>query len=292
MQNDNPFVREWMAFNSSELKAIIGLRVPQFAQSQHVYSFDHTVRFVRMPAKISSKNPLRLLQSTSDPFDHELYKCVEMEIAYTSDRPDSLSLNHQSVVISLKPTLSDRTIFEGTPPSETPFELVSDDGTLIQYFSADFYQKYGLIKTLSLLISILVLTILLMTFLAFCLDGNNSRQILLAVETAGIVQFTYFSLMGIGELNPLFVAMTEGLKFSCGFDLPLTKKETTEKVLLVVGIDSASIIDNVNVSLGVVLVFLVVGSVLLLIAKIRQRLHRQTGSSNDQCDQVENLDES
>lgn len=222
MQNNNPFVREWMAFNASELKAIISLRVPQFAQSPHVYSFDHAVRFVKMPPKISPKNPLRLLQTTSDPFDSELYKCVEMEITYTSARSDSLSLNHQPVVVSLKPTLSDRAIFQGTPPSETPFELVSDDGTRIQYFSADFYQKYGLVKTLSLLVSILVLTTLLMAFLAFCLDGNNSRQILLAVETAGVVQFTYFSLMGIGELNPLFVAMTEGLKFSCGFDLPLT----------------------------------------------------------------------
>lgn len=98
--------------------------------------------------------------------------------------------------------------------------------------------------------------------------------------------------MGIGELNPLFVAMTEGLKFSCGFDLPLTEKETAQKALLVVGIDSASIMSNVNISLGVVLVFLVVGSVLLLIDKIRQRLHRQSGSSNDHHDQVENLDES
>lgn len=119
--------------------------------------------------------------------------------------------------------------------------------------------------------SVLVLIILLMSIVAFVLDGNNSRQILLAIETAGIVQFTYFSLLGVGELNPLFVAMTEGLKLSCGFDIALMGKKTSEKVLLGMGIDSTSMMDNANVSLGIVLVFLIVGLTMFVIEKIKKK---------------------
>lgn len=71
---------------------------------------------------------------------------------------------------------------------------------------------------------------------ACVLDGNNSRQVLVAVETAGLVQFTYFSLIGIGEVNQMFVAMGQGLKYSCGFDAMLMDDQrTTERILL--GID-------------------------------------------------------
>jgi hypothetical protein len=284
MKNTHTAVREWMNFNSSELKAIVSLRVPEFEKSKNVYSFDYTVRFLRMPTKISAKNPLRLLQTIQDPFDPQLYECVEIELTYTSGQPNSISLNHQQIIVTLNPQVSNRLAFQSSPSSDNQFTLVSDDNTLIQYFSPTYYQSYSLVKTISMMVSVLVLIILLMSFVACVLDGNNSRQILLVIETAGIVQFTYFSLLGVGELNPLFVAMTEGLKLSCEFDIELLGKETAERVLLGVGIDSTNLMDNVNISLGFVLVFLVVGLVIFVIDKIKKKKNDQAelNSADDQ----------
>jgi hypothetical protein len=35
------------------------------------------------------------------------------------------------------------------------------------------------------------------------------------------VQLTYFSLLGVGEINTLFMSMAAGLKLSSGYDLSL-----------------------------------------------------------------------
>jgi hypothetical protein len=95
---------------------------------------------------------------------------------------------------------------------------------MIQFYQPEYYDQYTNIKFGSMIVGILMLIILLIAVTSCLLEGNNSRQILLAVETASVVQFTYFSLIGIGELNPLFIALAEGLKLSCGFDIKLSNK--------------------------------------------------------------------
>ncbi len=107
--------------------------------------------------------------------------------------------------------------------------------------------------------------------MACILDGNNSRQILMAIETASIVQFVYFSLIGIGELNPLFIALAQGLKLSNGYDLNLSNIMTNDRTLLGLWIDSANISDNVNVSVAAPALFLVIGLLLFIASKIKNR---------------------
>lgn len=142
---------------------------------------------------------------------------------------------------------------------------------MIQYFSPEYYSHFGLVKNLALLASFMTMGLVVWSVVACVLDGNNSRQVLMAVETAGLVQFTYFSLIGVGELNQMFVAMAQGLKYSCGFDVMLMDdRQTTERILLGIDIQSAELMNNVNVSLVGVIVFFVVGIVLMIVSKVKK----------------------
>lgn len=122
-----------------------------------------------------------------------------------------------------------------------------------------------------MIVGVLMLVILMISVFSCLLEGNNSRQILLSVETASVVQFTYFSLLGIEELNPLFIALAEGLKFSCGFDINLNIREQENRILLGVGIQSTNILNNVNTSLILPVVFILVGAILLIIKKVKAK---------------------
>lgn len=116
-----------------------------------------------------------------------------------------------------------------------------------------------------------MLMIVLVSVMTFLVEGNNSRQMLLAVETASVVQLTYFSLLDIGELNPLFIALADGLKLACGFDINLSNQQTDNRVLLGVGIQSSSILDNVNVSLMLPVIFTFIGLILLTVSKVKSK---------------------
>jgi hypothetical protein len=39
------------------------------------------------------------------------------------------------------------------------------------------------------------------------IEDNNAKQMVITIETVGVIQFVYFSLIGIGSLNPMFVSM-------------------------------------------------------------------------------------
>lgn len=77
----------------------------------------------------------------------------------------------------------------------------------------------GQISFLSVTVSGLCVFLMVIGLVAYCVDGRNSRQMLVALETAFVVQLVYFTLLGIGEVNPLFMAMAKGLKLSSGYDL-------------------------------------------------------------------------
>ncbi len=64
---------------------------------------------------------------------------------------------------------------------------------------------------------------------------------IIAVETACIVQFTYFSLMSVGSFNPMFISMAEGLKYTSGYDLNLSDMKTKIKSLMGLNISSVNI---------------------------------------------------
>ena len=64
---------------------------------------------------------------------------------------------------------------------------------------------------------------------------------IIAVETACIVQFTYFSLMSVGPFNPMFVSMAEGLKYTSGYDLNLSDMKTKIKSFIGLSISSVNI---------------------------------------------------
>lgn len=89
----------------------------------------------------------------------------------------------------------------------------------------------------------------------------------ITIETVCIVQFTYFSLVGVGALNPMFTSMAEGLKYTSGYDLALGSQETKIKSLASMGIESPSILNNVNASLAIPLIFMVFGFVYSIFEK-------------------------
>lgn len=116
------------------------------------------------------------------------------------------------------------------------FGLYTDDNHIIQHFSQEYYIHFDIVKLLSLVTSILMMAIVVISLISCVIDGNNSRQILLAIETASVVQYSYYALLGVGELNPFFIAMAEGMKFVNGFDIALGGEKTKNRVLLGLGI--------------------------------------------------------
>lgn len=141
---------------------------------------------------------------------------------------------------------------------------------MLQFYPSEYHNLYSSVRFVSVIVGSLMLIILLMSVISCILEGNNSRQILLAVETASVVQLTYFSLLGVGELNPLFIALADGLKLSCGFDIDLNNQQTDNRVLLGVNIQSTNILYNVNVSLVLPFIFTFVGLICIIISRIKK----------------------
>ena len=119
------------------------------------------------------------------------------------------------------------------------------------------------------MISILTFTMIGIAVIAQFLDGINAKQMIITIETTCIVQFTYFSLLGIGAFNPMFYSMAEGLKYTSGFDINLSDTKTKIKQLIGMNIQSGNIEGNVNLSVIIPLVFVIVGLVLLMIKRFK-----------------------
>lgn len=71
-------------------------------------------------------------------------------------------------------------------------------------------------------ISIIVWMEIVFGIVLMFVEKRNSRIMLIALENAFITQLTYYSISQIGELNPYFLVMAEGLKYSSGFDVKLS----------------------------------------------------------------------
>ena len=103
--------------------------------------------------------------------------------------------------LAFDPMLSQRTIFtKSAAPLQftSTFTLKADDNQAIQFYSEDYYQKVGQIKMLSIFVSLCCIILMVIGFVSFCLDGRNSKQMLIALETSFVVQLAYFALLGVG----------------------------------------------------------------------------------------------
>ena len=287
-----PYIRDWVMFGEKELKQILSFQVDRFSNNNNnsnnnglthqQYDFKYTVKFTH-ESQLTNKNNNRILQqSSSDSFDPSLYKFIELTIEYnntslTSSSYDNNnnaiteSLNHQPTSLKFSPSLSQLKVFALAQESSLTFPLYTDDNHMIQFYPPEYHTLYSTVKFVSMIVGGLMLIILLISVMSCLVEGNNSRQILLVVETSSVVQLTYFSLLGIGELNPLFIALAEGLKLACGFDINLSNQQTSNRVLLGVSIQSTSILDNVNVSLVLPVIFILIGLIVLIVSKIKSK---------------------
>jgi hypothetical protein len=126
------------------------------------------------------------------------------------------------MAISFDPKLSQRSVFtQNVSPLlfASSFRLKADDNHVIQFYDESYYQKVDQIGFLSMVIGLSCIVLMVIGLVSFCVDGRNSKQMLVAVETSFIVQLAYFSFVGLGEINPMFLSMASGLKYSAGYDL-------------------------------------------------------------------------
>ncbi len=131
------------------------------------------------------------------------------------------------MAISFDPKLSQRSVFtQNVSPLlfASYFRLKADDNQVIQFYDESYYQKVDQIGFLSMVIGLSCIVLMIIGLVSFCVDGRNSKQMLVAVETSFIVQLSYFSLLGVGAMNPMFLSMASGLKYSAGFDVMLDEE--------------------------------------------------------------------
>jgi cysteine-rich repeat protein len=301
-KNPEPMVAAWKDMEiNNELTKAFTLKIPRFDSGVPGYFFNYTASFAKSPEIInklrlraknlspsdlySQKFLSRNLQSstTSPVFLPEQYEFILLEILYSPDAPGSVpqpeiskeSLNHQTMSLSFDPKMSQRSIFTKNQSPllfASSFTLKADDNQVIQFYDQSYYQKLGLIELFSMAIGFSCILLIAIGLLSFCVDSRNSKQMLVAVETSFVVQLTYFSLLGLGEINPMFLNMASGLKLSTGYDLMVDEEGSqTFRELSGMGVESAAIASNVNVSLMLVLLCQVVGGVFLLLDKFAKK---------------------
>ncbi len=249
LKNPEPMINAWQDIETqNQLTQAFTLKIPRFDSGVPGYFFNYTASFVKSPELLSklqvrAKNlspeelysqrflARRLQYSTTLlPFSPEQYEFILLEITYSPDAPGSFSqleiskesLNHQIMALSFNPKLSQRPIFtkSGLPMLFTSsFTLKADNNQVIQFYDESYYQKVDQIGFLSIVIGFSCIVLMIIGLVSFCVDGRNSKQMLVAVETSFIVQLTYFSFLGLGEINPMFLSMASGLKYSAGHDL-------------------------------------------------------------------------
>lgn len=93
---------------------------------------------------------------------------------------------------------------------------------------------------------------------------------MITLEASFICQLTYFSLLEIGQLNPFWYALS-GLKFSSGYNFPFSSQqpiheEKDHSNFIGIGMFS-SITDNINISLGLIVLTLLIGAIMKLLIK-------------------------
>lgn len=143
---------------------------------------------------------------------------------------------------------------------------------MVQYYDDDYYQKVSHIYSLSVFVSLGCLVLLIVGLVSFCVDKRNSRQVMTALEVSFVVQLTYFSLLGVGKKNPLLRNLAAGLKLSSGYDIMMSQHGSNiHSELLSIDIESVSISSNVNISLVIVVMCVMVGGVFLLLGKFVSR---------------------
>ena len=301
-RNPEPMVAAWQDMEiNNELTKAFTLKIPRFDSGVSGHFFNYTASFVKSPETI---NKLRLraknlspselysqkflarnlqLSTTAPVFLPEHYEFILLEILYSPDAPGSVpqheiskeSLNQQTMSLSFDPKISQRSIFTKNQSPllfASSFTLKADDNQVIQFYDQSYYQKLDLIGILSKAIGFSCILLIVIGLASLCVDGRNSKQMLVAVETSFVVQLTYFSLLGLGEINPMFLNMASGLKFSAGYDLMVDEEGMqTFRDLSGMGVGSVSMVSNVNLSFMLVLVCQVVGGGFLLLNKFARK---------------------
>lgn len=133
---------------------------------------------------------------------------------------------------------------------------------MINFYSDEYYT---LSKTVYVLSQVLGGVCLVMVVIGMIV-GN----MMVSLEIAFIVQLAYFSLLSAGPLNPMFYSLS-GLKYSTGYNIPLFNdnplyESTFLKNIVGIGMYS-SIINNINLSLVIIVLCLIIGGILKIVSR-------------------------
>lgn len=99
--------------------------------------------------------------------------------------------------------------------------------------------------------------------------GIFAGSMSIVFEFSGILQLTYFSLLEVGELNPLVYGLTN-LKYSSGYNLPINFSDSVDDPLnskILIGVEMFSSFSD-NISLILIILSILIGLTLKLIKKI------------------------
>jgi hypothetical protein len=271
LKNSDTQIRAWQSVESDILKSIICVTFPSLNSK---YQLAYEILFDN--GNLPEFTRFRSLQSVQT-FDPVNYEFIKLTIFYGNPLGDQdftpVSLNHHVVSVKINPSASNLSSFQSLPASESQFSFVSDNNHMVQFYDSSYYAQGQVIYGISLTISIIFVTMVIFSIVLHFVDTTgNSRKVWISLEGVFTVQLTYFSLMGIGELNPLFVEMAEGLKYSCGYDLTSSGTEKIQiRQLSGIGIESEHLSSNVNVSFLIVLTFVLTGALIYIIKKVRSK---------------------
>jgi hypothetical protein len=255
-------VSGWSNIDFSKIVKLTGEALPGIKST--FVRFDRTFKPIKDQSNQS--NQTRRLQTE----DFEGLEYVFVEIEYNQ------TLEKKEMTLEIDPTASTLRVFSSIDKYQDSFKIVSENNQLLNYYDTASYRNANTLTKLSEIIGFVCFGLILF--------GLFVGNMMIPLETASIVQLSYFSLLWIGELNPFYLALT-GLKYASGFNIALKYSNPSQdpsnlKQFIGVGLYS-SMLDNCNVSLVLVLLCLLVGGALKLIVKFlikREDLIEKIGS--------------
>lgn len=205
--------------------------------------------------QFSPKIQKRLLQSASYSPSSYQYLCILLIYNQT--------LQNQDLTLTLNPMNSGFSVFSSLPQSQIQLNLQSDNNLLINLYSDEYY---SLAKTVHTFAQILGIVCFVMAII-----GTLFGNMMISLETGFIFQMAYFSVLTAGPLNPMFYALS-GLKYSIGYNMPLFNDSPLQESSFlknIVGIGMySSIVNNVNISLALVVLCLLIGGIIKLVSRL------------------------
>lgn len=148
------------------------------------------------------------------------------------------------------------------------FPLVDENNQILQFYDPSYYAFYDFVKNLATLVSVVCIIGVVFACVTYFIDNRNSRQVLMLIELSQVVQLSYFTIINSTQINPLIIALANGLKLSTGIDITVVGTTTDIPQFKHLGITSSHFSDNVNISLALPLVLFLIGLLLKLIERL------------------------